>query len=302
MGHNHDHNHFEAARSGNKKALVLALVITAGIMVLEFFGGLFTNSLALIADSGHMLSDTVSLALSLSAIWFGGKAASANKTYGYFRFEIITAFINGATLFVIAGFIVYEAIERFYEPPEVQGGWMLMIAAIGLAANVLSAWVLNRNADVQGNLNMKSAYMHVISDALGSVGAIVAGLLILLFDWTLADPIISVVVALLILRSAWGILRTSLHILMEGTPHTIDAQEVKERLLKIDGVVDVHDLHVWTITSGLDLFTCHMDVTTNADEQLVLRSALKLVHDQCGIEHATIQIEKPETMHHSLKV
>lgn len=302
MGHNHDHNHFEAARSGNKKALVLALVITAGIMVLEFFGGLFTNSLALIADSGHMLSDTVSLALSLSAIWFGGKAASANKTYGYFRFEIITAFINGATLFVIAGFIVYEAIERFYEPPEVQGGWMLMIAAIGLAANVLSAWVLNRNADVHDNLNMKSAYMHVISDALGSVGAIVAGLLILLFDWTLADPIISVVVALLILRSAWGILRTSLHILMEGTPHTIDAQEVKERLLELEGVVDVHDLHVWTITSGLDLFTCHINVTTNADEQLVLRSALKLVHDQCGIEHATIQIEKPETMHDSLKV
>ena len=302
MGHNHDHTHFEAARSGNEKALVLALAITAGIMVLEFFGGLFTNSLALIADSGHMLSDTVSLALSLSAIWFGGKAASAKKTYGYFRFEIITAFINGVTLFVIAGFIVYEAIGRFFEPPEVQGGWMLMIAAIGLAANVLSAWVLNRNADVHGNLNMKSAYMHVISDALGSVGAIVAGLLILLFDWTLADPIISVVVALLILRSAWGILRTSLHILMEGTPHTIDAQEVKERLLEIDGVVDVHDLHVWTITSGLDLFTCHIDVTANADEQMVLRSALKLVHDQCGIEHTTIQIEKPETMHHSLKV
>ncbi|MGH2319108.1 cation diffusion facilitator family transporter [Planococcus sp. SE5232] len=302
MGHHHEHNHFEAARAGNKKALVLALAITAGIMVLEFFGGLFTNSLALIADSGHMLSDTVSLALSLSAIWFAGKAASAKKTYGYFRFEIITAFINGATLFVIAGFIVYEAIERFYEPPEVQGGWMLMIAAIGLAANGLSAWVLNRNADVQGNLNMKSAYMHVIGDALGSVGAIVAGLLILLFDWTLADPIISVLVALLILRSAWGILRNSLHILMEGTPHTIDAPEVKKRLLGIEGVLDVHDLHIWTITSGLNLFTCHIDVTVEADEQIVLQDALKLVHDYCGIEHATIQIEKPETVHHSLEV
>lgn len=302
MGHDHSHNHFETARSGNKKALILALGITAGIMLLEFFGGLFTNSLALIADSGHMLSDTVSLALSLSAIWFAGKAASAKKTYGYYRFEIITAFINGATLFVIAGFIIYEAIGRFFEPPEVQGGWMLVIAAVGLLANLLSAWVLNRNADVHGNLNMKSAYMHVIGDALGSVGAIVAGILILLFDWTVADPIISVVVALLILRSAWGIIRNSLHILMEGTPHTIDAKEVKALLIEIEGVLDVHDLHVWTITSGLDLFTCHIDVAKDTDEQQVLQKALKLVHDYCGIEHATIQIEKAESMHHSLKV
>jgi len=162
--------------------------------------------------------------------------------------------------------------------------------------------VLNRNADVHGNLNMKSAYMHVLSDALGSVGAIVAGLLILLFDWTLADPIISVVVALLILRSAWGILRTSLHILMEGTPHTIDAQEVKERLLEIEGVLDVHDLHIWTITSGLDLFTCHINVSANTDEQRVLQESLQLIHDYCGIDHATIQIEKSRTSHPSLQV
>src|SRR5690606_34694296 len=302
MGHDHNHNHFETARSGNKKALILALGITAGIMLLEFFGGLFTNSLALIADSGHMLSDTVSLALSLSAIWFAGKAASAKKTYGYYRFEIITAFINGATLFVIAGFIIYEAIGRFFEPPEVQGGWMLVIAAVGLLANLLSAWVLNRNADVHGNLNMKSAYMHVIGDALGSVGAIVAGLLILLFDWTVADPIISVVVALLILRSAWGIIRNSLHILTEGTPHAIDAKEVKALLIEIEGVLDVHDLHVWTITSGMDLFTCHIDVAKDTDEQQVLQKALKLVHDHCGIEHATIQIEKSSTSHTSLQV
>lgn len=298
----HDHNHFEAARSGNKKALALALGITAGIMLLEFFGGLFTNSLALIADSGHMLSDTVSLALSLAAIWCAGKAASANKTYGYYRFEIIVAFINGITLFIMAGFIVYEAIERFYEPPKVQGGWMLMIAAIGLAANILSAWVLNRNADVEGNLNMKSAYMHVIGDALGSVGAILAGLLILLFDWTIADPIISVIVALLILRSAWGILQNSLHILMEGTPEAVNTQEVKRLLLEIKGVLGVHDLHIWTITSGMDLFTCHIDVEQEADEQAVLQNAIKLVHDHCDIEHITIQIEKSEIMHHSLKV
>ncbi|ANU26671.1 cation diffusion facilitator family transporter [Planococcus versutus] len=298
----HDHDHFETVRSGNKKALATALVITAGIMLVEFFGGLFTNSLALIADSGHMLSDTVSLALSLLAIWFAGRAVSAKKTYGSYRFEIITAFINGITLFVMAGIIIYEAVQRLYEPAEVQGGWMLIIAAIGLLANLLSAWVLNRGADVDGNLNMKSAYMHIIGDALGSVGAIVAGLLILLFDWTIADPLISIAVALLILRSAWGILQNSLHILMEGTPEEIDTQEVEKRLLEIEGVLAVHDLHIWTITSGMDLFTCHIDVDMDIDEQEVLQQAIKLVHDSCGIEHTTIQIEKPKIVHPSLKV
>ncbi|AIY04143.1 cation diffusion facilitator family transporter [Planococcus sp. PAMC 21323] len=298
----HDHDHFEITRNNNRKALTIALGITAGIMFLEFFGGIFTNSLALIADSGHMLSDTVSLVLSLSAIWFAGKAVSTQKTYGYYRFEILTAFFNGITLFIMAGFIIYEAIQRLYEPSEVQGGWMLVIAAIGLIANVLSAWVLNRGADVHGNLNMKSAYMHIIGDALGSVGAIVAGLLILLFDWTIADPIISVVVALLILRSAWSILQNSLHILMEGTPRDLDLEEITTHLLKIDGVVDVHDLHIWTITSGLDQFTCHIDIDENVNEQQVLQQAIKLVHEICDIEHATIQIEKPGTDHASLKV
>ncbi|RNF38711.1 cation diffusion facilitator family transporter [Planococcus salinus] len=298
----HDHSHFEAAREGNRKALVVALAITAGIMLLEFFGGLLTNSLALIADSGHMLSDTVSLALSLSAIWFAGKAASARKTYGYYRFEIIAAFFNGITLFAMAGFIVYEAIERFYAPPEVQGSLMLLIAAIGLLANLLSAWVLNRKADVHENLNMKSAYLHIIGDALGSVGAIVAGLLILWFGWNIADPIISVFVALLILKSAWGILQNSIHILMEGTPPTIDPKEVKLLLEEIDGVVEVHDLHIWTITSGLDLFTCHMKAENEADEQELLSQAIALIHNRYKIEHTTIQIEKSADMHDELKV
>lgn len=298
----HDHDHFETVRTGNKKALAIALVITAGIMLLEFFGGLLTNSLALIADSGHMLSDTVSLVLSLTAIWFAGRAASAKKTYGYYRFEIITAFINGITLFIMAGIIVYEAIQRVNDPAEVQGGWMLIIAAIGLVANLLSAWVLNRGADVHGNLNMKSAYMHIMGDALGSVGAIIAGLLILLFDWTIADPLISVAVAILILRSAWSILKNSLHILMEGSPKEIDTQEVEDRLLEIENVLAVHDMHIWTITSGMDLFTCHIDVTAEADEQEVLQQSLQLVHTICGIEHATIQIEKPNVEHPSLKV
>ncbi|PKH10436.1 cation diffusion facilitator family transporter [Planomicrobium sp. MB-3u-38] len=298
----HDHDHFETARSGNKKALILALIITVSIMLLEFFGGLFTNSLALIADSGHMLSDAASLLLSLGAIWFAGRAASANKTYGYYRFEILAAFFNGITLFVMAGFIIYEAVERFYNPPEVMGGWMLAIAAIGLLANILSAWVISRQADVEGNLNMKSAYLHVIGDALGSVGAIIAGVLILLFDWTIADPLISVLVALLILKSAWGVLQNSIHILMEGSPVTVNVAEVRRMLMGIDGVQDVHDLHIWTITSGMDLLTCHLDIQEQAKEQEILKEAVALVNKNCKIEHTTIQIEKPGFSHQELKV
>ncbi|WP_422121960.1 cation diffusion facilitator family transporter [Planococcus sp. X10-3] len=298
----HDHEHFEHARSGNRKALVWALLITVSIMFLEFFGGLFTNSLALIADSGHMLSDAAALFLSLGAIWFAGKAASGNKTYGYYRFEIIAAFFNGITLFVMAGFIVYEAVDRFYNPPEVRGGWMLAIAVIGLLANILSAWVISKKGDVHGNLNMKSAYLHVIGDALGSVGAIIAGLLILFFDWTIADPVISVLVALLILRSAWRVLQNSIHILMEGTPVTVNVAEVKRMLLAIDGVRDVHDLHIWTITSGMDLLTCHLDIEEGAEEQEVLKKAVALISENCKIEHTTIQIEKPAFDHHDLKV
>lgn len=300
MGHEHDH--FELARSGNKKALAWALLITVSIMLLEFFGGLFTNSLALIADSGHMLSDAAALFLSLGAIWFAGKAASGNKTYGYYRFEIIAAFFNGITLFIMAGFIVYEAVDRFYHPPEVKGGWMLAIAAIGLLANVLSAWVISRKGDIHGNLNMKSAYLHVIGDALGSVGAIIAGLLILLFDWTIADPMISVLVALLILRSAWSVLQNSIHILMEGTPVTVKVEEVKGMLLNIDGVRDVHDLHIWTITSGMDLLTCHLNIEEHSEEQLILKEAVALINENCKIEHTTIQIEKPDFNHSDLEV
>ncbi|MGI2328581.1 cation diffusion facilitator family transporter [Planococcus sp. YIM B11945] len=298
----HEHNHFESARAGNRKGLFLALAITTGIMLLEFFGGLFTNSLALISDSGHMLSDASSLLLSLVAIGFAGKAASANKTYGYYRFEILAAFFNGITLFVMAGFIIYEAFERFVEPEEIRGGWMLVIAVIGLLANVLSALALHKSGDVHGNLNMKSAYVHVIGDALGSVGAITGGLLILFFEWTIADPIVSVLVALLILKSAWGILQNSIHILMEGTPATIHPEEAKALLKKIDGVLDIHDLHIWTITSGFDSFSCHLDVEAGADEQRVLQEAIGLIHDHFKIEHTTIQIEKVGLAHHHLKV
>lgn len=300
--HHHDHHHFEETRDGNQKGLLIALLITTGIMLLEFFGGLITNSLALLSDSGHMLSDASSLLLSLIAIWFAARPASPKKTYGFYRFEILAALFNGVTLFIIAGFIVWEAFERLFEPQTVASGTMMLIASIGLLANLLSAWALMRKGEVKNNVNLRSAYLHVLGDALGSVGAIVAGVIMLLFNWYAADPIISVLVALLILKSAWGVIKHSLHILMEGTPNTLNIEDVKQTLLKIDGIIDVHDLHIWSITSGLDKLTCHVLIDDKHDGQKILQLAIDRIRESYHIEHSTIQIETSYIHHHELKV
>lgn len=299
--HGHSHSHFEKSREGNKKGLLIALFITTGIMFLEFFGGLFTNSLALLSDSGHMLSDASALLLSLVAIWFASKSPSPLKTFGGYRFEILAALFNGITLFIIAGFIVWEAFGRFVEPQAVASGTMMLIAVIGLFANLLSAWALMRKGDVKNNVNLRGAYLHVLGDALGSIGAIVAGILMLLFDWFIADPIISVLVALLILRSAWGLIKHSVHILMEGTPISIDQTEVKAELEKIEGVNNVHDLHIWTITSGLDSLSCHLVIHDEKNSQRILQQAIDKLQESFHIEHVTIQIETVEIKHSELK-
>lgn len=301
-GHSHGHNHFEESREGNKKGLIIALIITTGIMILEFFGGLITNSLALLSDSGHMLSDASSLFLSLIAIWFASRPPSPRKTYGFYRFEILAALFNGVTLFVIAGFIVREAYDRFFEPPTVASGSMMLIASVGLIANLISAWSLMRKGDVKNNVNLRSAYLHVLGDALGSIGAIIAGILMLLFDWYVADPIISVLVALLILKSAWGIIKHSVHILMEGTPITIDQEKVRESLTEIDGVINIHDLHIWTITSGLDSLSCHILIEDNRDSQEILQQAISKINETFHIEHTTIQVETSSIAHNELKI
>ena len=312
-GHNHDHghhhhgigghhHHFDGNRDGNKKGLMFALIITTGIMALEFAGGLVTNSLALLSDSGHMLSDASALALSLVALWFASRPASPNKTYGFYRFEILAALFNGVTLFVIAGFIMREAYGRFFAPPEVSSLSMLLISSVGLVANLLSAFALMRKGDVKNNLNLRSAYLHVLGDALGSVGAIVAGIVMLAFGWYIADPIISVLVSLLILKSAWSVIKHTVHILMEGTPVTIDQTSVKETLTGIDGVLDVHDLHIWTITSGMDSLSCHLTVRDGSDQQAVLQRAIRMIEEKFKIRHATIQIETTAIRHMELKV
>ena len=300
--HHHEHDHHHHHHGGhahhhgpnNKKGLTIALLLTSGIMLLEFVGGLVTNSLALLSDSGHMLSDAAALLLSLVALHVAAKPASPNKSYGFYRFEILAALLNGISLFVIAGFIIWEAIERFVDPPTVASGGMMVIAAAGLLANLLSMLALLKQGDVKSNINVRSAFLHIIGDALGSVGAIVAGLLMLLFSWYIADPIISVFVALLILRSAWNVVQNAIHILMEGTPQSVNPQEVTELLSSIEGVRNVHDLHIWVITSGMDSLSCHLLIDDNCDEQTVLRQAITLLEDQFNIQHTTIQIERAD--------
>lgn len=307
--HHHDHSHehghhghHDHARSGNKKGLGIALTITLGIMILEFVGGFLTNSLALLSDAGHMLSDASALLLSLVAMWFAAKPPSANKTYGFYRFEILAALLNGVALFVIAGFVIWEAIERFSAPPAVAGGTMMLIACIGLLANLLSAWFLMRTGDVKNNVNVRSAYLHVVGDALGSIGAIAAGVLMIAFEWYIADPIISVLVSLLILRSAWRMIQTTVHILMEGVPASVDMEKVTKALLSINGVTSIHDLHIWTITSNLDSLSCHLVVEDSADGYGVLQKAIEMLNAEFRIDHATIQIENSSIVHHDPKV
>lgn len=306
--HSHDHahgiggHHHHYDIEGNKKGLAIALSITFGIMFLEFFGGLFTNSLALLSDSGHMLSDVSALVLSLVAVWFATKPASSKRTYGFHRFEILAALFNGIALFVIAGFIMKEAIGRFSEPPEVQSSVMILIALVGLLANLASAYALVKKGDVKNNVNMRSAYLHVLSDALGSVGAVIAGLLIYLFDWYVADPIISVVVSLLILKSAWSVITHTVHILMEGTPKNINQTELMQALEKIEGVINVHDLHIWTITSNLDSLSCHITIEDDKDGMAILQKAIHIVEEDFTIHHSTIQIENLKIHHKEMKV
>ncbi|NOV01270.1 cation diffusion facilitator family transporter [Paenibacillus planticolens] len=301
-GHHHGHGHHHHGHDGSKQGLIIALCITLGIMILEFIGGLWTNSLALLSDSGHMLSDAGSLFLSLVALWFAAKPSSASKSFGFHRVEILTALFNAVTLFLIAGFIIWEAFDRFFNPPVVASGSMMIIACIGLLANLLSAWSLMRKGDVHSNLNLRSAYLHILGDALGSVGAIVAGAVMLIFGWYAADPIISVIVALLILKGAWAVLKSTIHILMEGTPAEISLGEVKQELESIDGVINVHDLHIWTITSGLDALSCHLLIADDQDSQSILQQAIHRMEERFRISHTTIQIENSTNKHSELKV
>ena len=296
MGHDHGHDHSHGA---NKKVLLISFIIISIYMIVEAIGGFLTNSLALLADAGHMLSDAVSLGIALLAYTLGGKAANYSKTFGYRRFEILAAVFNGLTLIIISVFIFYEAINRFQNPPEVASSGMLIIATIGLLVNMLVAWIMMRGGDVEENLNMRGAYLHVISDMLGSIGAIIAALLILFFDWGWADPLASVIVAVLVLRSGYFVTKAGLHVLMEGTPQNVDLEKVIETIQATKGIELVHDLHVWSITSGLNALSCHAVVDERmsiAESELLLRQIERNL-EYLNIHHMTIQLETSTHLH-----
>lgn len=292
MGHDHTH-------SGNKKTLVISFLIITGYMIIEAFGGFITNSLALLSDAGHMLSDAISLGVALLAFTLGEKAANYSKTYGYKRFEILAAVLNGVTLVLIAIYIFYEAIQRFQNPPEVASTGMLIIASIGLLVNIFVAWIMMRGGDVEENLNMRGAYLHVMSDMLGSIGAIIAALLIIFFGWGWADPLASIIVAALVLRSGYYVTKSGLHVLMEGTPQNVDVDGVIQIIKNTKGIQNVHDLHIWSITSGLNALSCHAVVAeqmTIAESERLLR---QIEHDleHKNIHHMTIQLETSAHLH-----
>ncbi|OWR32718.1 cation transporter [Saccharibacillus sp. O23] len=291
-GHQHGLGGHSHAHGANKKALKWSFFLIAAYMIVEVAGGLITNSLALLSDAGHMLSDAVALGLSLLAMIWGERRANSTKTYGYKRFEVLAAFLNGIALLGISLYIFYEAFRRFSEPPAVMSSGMLTIAVIGLLVNVVTAYILMKG-DTSENLNIRSAFLHVIGDLLGSVGVIAAALLIMAFGWNLADPIASVVVAILVLISAYRVTRDSVHILMEGTPAGFDADEIREELAKIPGVSGVHDLHIWSLSSDLPLLSGHLVLNDPADGPEVMKRAQHLLSEHYGIEHITLQLDPP---------
>jgi cobalt-zinc-cadmium efflux system protein len=281
----HDHDH----RAESRRALALALAITAVFTVVEVVGGVLTGSLAVLADAVHMLSDNAALALALVAAWLAAKPATPKRTYGYERAEVLAALANGVLLVALAIWIFVEAAMRLSDPPDVLGGWMLVIAVVGVCVNLAAAAVLWRARS--GSLNVEAAFRHVGADLLGSIGIGVAAVLILTTGWLVADPLVSFFIGGLVLVSAWGILRDTTSILLEASPKGIDTEAVGARLAAAPGVVEVHDLHVWTITSGFPALSAHVLVRPGEDCHARRRELEQLLREDFGIGHTTLQVD-----------
>jgi cobalt-zinc-cadmium efflux system protein len=278
-----------SAASRHTGRLMWTLALTGGFMVVEVIGGLWTGSLALLADAGHMLTDVGGLSMSLLAVWFAQRPPTAVNTYGYFRTEILAALANGVILFFVAGYILYEAVRRMWAPPEILSGPMLIIALCGLAVNVVGMGLLHSGS--RESLNLRGAYLEVVSDALGSIAVIAAAAAIQATGVDVIDPIVSAAIGLFILPRTWGLVRQALHILMEGVPPHLDLGEIDAAMASVRGVRAVHDLHVWTLTSGKDAMSGHVVVDDLAAGDLILRELHRLLHERFGIEHTTIQLE-----------
>ena len=285
MGLGHDHE----AGPGHRRALALALAITASFTVVEVVGGFLTGSLAVLADAVHMLSDNVSIALALVAVWLAAKPATSERTYGYKRAEVLAALANGVMLVALAIWIFVAAIQRIQNPGDVLGGWMLVIAIVGIGVNLAAAVILYRARE--DSLNVNAALRHVIADLLGSFGVAVAAVVILATGWLQADALVSILIGVLILASSWSILRDAMTILLEAAPKGIETRAVGRRLAGAPGVVEVHDLHIWTITSGFPALSAHVLVGGGEDCHRRRRELESLLGDEFGIEHTTLQVD-----------
>ncbi|HEX6145111.1 MAG TPA: cation diffusion facilitator family transporter [Geminicoccaceae bacterium] len=288
--HGHGHGHGHGPARDNERRVLTAMLLTGGFMLAEVVGGVLAGSLALLADAGHMLTDTASLTLAWFAFRIGRRGHDRKRTYGYHRFQVLAAFVNGLTLIAIVGWIAIEAVRRMLEPVEVAGGLMLAIAGLGLLVNI-AAFVILHGGDRE-NLNIRGAALHVLGDLLGSVAAIAAALIIMSTGWTAADPLLSLLVAGLIARSAWLLVRKSGHILLEGAPEWLDVGELRQDLTEaVPDVRDVHHVHVWMLTSERPLITLHATTRGEAGAPATLAAIRSFLAERYGIDHATVQIE-----------
>ena len=290
----HSHDYQASANQGDlrddEKRVFRAMLLTGGFMAVEVVGGLLSGSLALLADAGHMLTDAAALGFAWFAFRLARRPADAQRSYGYHRFQILAAFLNGVVLIAIVTWIAIEAVQRLREPVEILGGLMLAVAAVGLVVNLASFAILHGGN--RENLNVRGALLHVLGDLLGSLAAMVAATVIIVTGWTPIDPLLSVLVALLILRSAWMLVRQSTHVLLEGTPAEIDVSKLKSELVAcVPEVDDVHHVHVWTLASGKLVMTLHAHVRDDANGEQVLRTILSVCRERFGVAHVTVQIE-----------
>ena len=284
-----DHRH---GRASSRRSLWVALGLISSYMLVEVVGGLLANSLALLADAGHMLTDAGAIGLALLAMWVSTRPASFTRTFGFQRTEVLAALLNALALWVIAAWVFVEAYQRFRSPVEVQGTVMLAVGLIGLLVNAGAAWVLRRSA--RESLNVEGAFLHVLGDLAGSMAVVVGGILVITLDWSSADPIFGVLIGLLILASSGRLLWKVLHVLMQGTPTRLDLPELCESLEELEGVTGVHDIHAWSVTTGYEVLSAHVitDLTSSADRQQLLHHLREIATDRFGIVHVTIQLEE----------
>ena len=284
--------HTHDLRSASRRSLWIALALIGSFMLVEVVGGLLANSLALLADAAHMVTDAAAIGLALFAMGFASRPASYSRTFGFYRTEVIAALLNALSMWLIAGWIFFEAYGRLFEPPEINAVPVLLVGSIGLLVNVAAAWVLKRSA--RDSLNVEGAFLHVLGDTLGSVGVIISGLLIITMGWQVADPIVGFTIGLLVLLSSGRLLWKTLHVLMQGTPSYLDLDLLCKHMEQVEQVTGVHDIHAWTVTTGYDVLSAHVtaEKAGSGKPDRLLKTLREIVASEFGISHVTIQLEE----------